>query len=120
MATWTDLDRAVREARDAANHHDSARALEALDASLALLGALPPPAGAASRLGAVLRTGLQNARDAVWAMLYDQAFMDLDLVCILPAALASGAVDEAAVRERAAPYLARALEPFRGRIQRAI
>jgi hypothetical protein len=68
------------------------------------------------RVASILRQGLANARDGVWAMLYDQAFLDLDLVHALPAALSSGAVAPLPLET----YLGQALEPFKGRMQRAM
>lgn len=117
MAAWIDLDRAVAAARAAANRHDSPAALQAIDDALAILAALPDPAAPdLHRVAAILHQGLSNARDGVWAMLYDQAFLDLDLVHALPSALAAGNAASPPLDD----YLRQALEPFRGRMQRAM
>lgn len=112
--SWGEFSRCIDAARDASNRHDSARALSSLDAALALMDGMPPPVSEASpRVTRLLRQGLLNARDAVWAMLYDQAWLDLDLVHALPAALAAG-VPAVPALER---YYEQALEPFRGRMR---
>ena len=117
MTTWTDLDRVVQQARDAANRHDSPSALTAIDAALEMLAdILPPDRADLRRVVPILQQGLANARDGVWAMLYDQAFLDLDLIHALPAALASGAIAALPMES----YLGQALEPFKGRMQRAM
>jgi hypothetical protein len=119
MGSWNDVDAQLRVAQAAANRHESAPALAAIDAALELVDAMP--ASGLARVAAILRQGLANARDGVWAMLYDQAWLDLDLVHALPACLALGAMDESTFRHDALdPYLSRALEPFKGRMQRAI
>jgi hypothetical protein len=117
VATWIELDAVVQRARDAANHHDSPAALKALDEALLMMESVPAPEhDELRRMAAILRQGLVNARDGVWAMLYDQAFLDLDLVHALPAALGGGTVESVALTA----YLGQALEPFKGRIQRAM
>ncbi len=114
---WNELDRVVQAARDAANHHDSPLALKLLDEALATMETIDPPERLEmQRVASILRQGLQNARDGVWAMLYDQAFLDLDLIHALPAALASGTIGALSLES----YLGQALEPFKGRMQRAI
>ena len=106
----------MQAARDAANRHDSPLALKLLDDALAAMDSIPAPDGDLRRIASILRQGLQNARDGVWAMLYDQAFLDLDLIHALPAALASGTIGALPLES----YLGQALEPFKGRMQRAM